>query len=152
MKKKNIILTVIFLVLPSVFLLSSHPVMAQITNPVLSEELGGQQAEARAGITFVRYFVSMWRAIITAGAVIVLVYFLWAGIEWITAGGDAGKVGKARDKMTQSIIGLVILVSSTVIVGFISRLFFGASFNILQPTFPENIKIDTAGLAPAVKP
>lgn len=62
--------------------------------------------------------------------------FLWGAIEWITAGGDSGKVGKARDKITQAIIGLVILVGSFVIIGFIGRVFFGGDFDLLNLTIP----------------
>ena len=69
----------------------------------------------------------------------VLIYFLWGGIEWITAGGDTAKVQKARDRITQSIIGLVILVASFVIIGFISELFFGSDFNLLEITIPTPI-------------
>lgn len=143
MIKKLIILTLTIATLGALFLFHTQPALAQITNPVISEELGGNPVEAQAGFTFVRYFVSLWRAIMSIGSLIVLIYFLWAAIEWITAGGDAGKVGKARDKITQSIIGLIVLVSSTLIIAFISRVFFGPAFNILQPVFPENIPVDT---------
>ena len=109
--------------------------VAAFTNPVLSENLGGNAEEAAEGTTFVNYFVNIWQAFITVGAVIVLVYFLWGAIEWITAGGDSSKITKARDRITQSLIGLLILVGSFVIIGFISNLFFGDEFSILNLQF-----------------
>lgn len=142
MTKKLFKVLTFCLLLLSALVLTTQPALAQITNPVISEELGGNAAEASAGLTFVRYFVSLWRAIMSVGALLVLVYFLWAAIEWITAGGDSGKVGKARDKITQSILGLIILVSSTLIIGFISRLFFGSAFNILSPNLPDNLQLE----------
>jgi hypothetical protein len=42
--------------------------------------------------------------------------------EWITSGGDKGKAEKARDKMTQAVIGLVILISAVAILMFIQQL------------------------------
>ena len=42
-------------------------------------------------------------------ALMVFIYLLWGGIEWITAGGDKGKIEKAKEKITQSIIGLIVL-------------------------------------------
>lgn len=48
-----------------------------------------------------------------------LLYLLWGGIEWITAGGDKGKTEKARDKITQSVIGLVVLGASVAILSIV---------------------------------
>ncbi len=100
-------------------------------------ELGNSPIRANSGLTFMTYFIYLWRAIITIGALMVLLYFIWGAIEWISAGGDQGKVGKARDKMTQSVIGLIILVSSFTIVAFLSRLLFGDNFDLLNLTLPS---------------
>ena len=59
------------------------------------------------------------------GGLIVLFFFIQAAIEWITAGGDSGKITKARDRMIQSTIGLFVLIFSFVIVNYISFLLFG---------------------------
>jgi hypothetical protein len=48
-------------------------------------------------------------------AVMVLIYLLWGGIEWITSGGDKGKTENARNKITNAIIGLIVLAASTAI-------------------------------------
>ena len=109
-----------------------------ITNPVTGN-LGNNPVEAKQGTTFTNFLITLWRAIISVGGLMVLIYFLWGGIEWITAGGDTAKVQKARDRITQSIIGLVILVASFVIIGFISELFFGSDFNLLEITIPTPI-------------
>lgn len=108
---------------------------AQITNPAIGTELGGNRAGAESGQTFTMYFVQLWQAFITVGGIAVLLYFIWGAIDWITAGGDSGKIEKARNKITQAIIGMVILVGSFAIIGFISTLFFGDSFNLLAPAF-----------------
>ena len=47
--------------------------------------------------------------VMVLGALLVFVYLIWGGIEWITAGGDKGKIEKAKEKITQSIIGLIVL-------------------------------------------
>jgi len=146
MKKKIIYFILPLLAVVAFLTLVPPHAQAQIINPVLSEELGQSPNEARAGITFVRYFVSVWRAIISVGSLLVLVNFVWGSVEWITAGGDSGKIGKARDKLTQSVIGLVILVSSALIIAFIGRVFFGSAFNILQPRLPSNIEVPLDGI------
>lgn len=116
------------------FALSTHPVAAQITNPAIGD-LGNKPGEAASGATFTSYFVRIWQAIITVGGLAVLLYFVWGGIEWITAGGDSGKIEKARNKITQSVIGMIILAGSFAIIGLINTLFFGNDFNLLNPTF-----------------
>jgi cytochrome bd-type quinol oxidase subunit 2 len=45
------------------------------------------------------------------GALIAIFYLMWAGINWIQSEGDKEKLAKARLKMTQAIIGLLILFS-----------------------------------------
>lgn len=128
------------------FFSSVIPAAAQITNPYLTEELGGNPGAASAGVTTATYFVSLWRATISLGSLIVLFYFIWAAIEWITAGGDSGKLNKARDRMVQAVIGFILLVSSAIILGFIGRLFFGDAFNILRPTIPTNTPINPSDI------
>lgn len=67
----------------------------------------------------------------------VLAYFVWGAIDWIAAGGESGKLEKARQKMTQSALGMIVLVSSFTIIAFVSQLLFGDNFNLLKLTFPS---------------
>jgi hypothetical protein len=123
----------------TLFLLSPvNKVAAEITNPSINSEFGSNSVAARSGTTFVSYFVYIWNALMVVGGIIVLFFFIQAAIEWITAGGDSGKITKARDRLLQSIIGLFILVFSFVIVNYISYLLFGGvGFDILNLTLPS---------------
>jgi uncharacterized membrane protein len=58
---------------------------------------------------------SIMSGIMVIGALLVLLYLIWGGIEWITSGGDKGKTEAARNKITQAIIGLIVLAASTAI-------------------------------------
>lgn len=122
------------LTLTTAFLSNASLSFAQITNPVTGS-LGDDAEAASSGETFVSYFITLWNTAISIGAILVLFYFLWGALEWITAGGDSGKIEKARNKIFQSIIGLLVLVSSFVIIGFISQLLFGEEFSILNLSF-----------------
>lgn len=62
--------------------------------------------------SFGNFITTTMEGILAIGAVLLLLYLVWAGIEWITAAGDSGKVQKARDKITQSVIGLIVLASA----------------------------------------
>jgi hypothetical protein len=114
-----------------------------ITNPAIEGVLGGNEGGikmAESGSLFTNYFVQLWQAIIAVGGLAVLLYFVWGAVEWITAGGDSSKIEKARNKITQSVIGMIILVGSFAIIGVINAIFFESSgFNLLAPQFtPAN--------------
>lgn len=38
-------------------------------------------------------------------------YLLWGGFQWITSGGDEAAVGAARNRITQALVGLIIVVA-----------------------------------------
>ena len=113
---------------------------AQLTNPVVEGALGNDSEGAVSGTVFSKYFVSIWNSVIGLGAIAVLVFFIWGAIEWITSGGDKGKLESARNRITQAVIGLIILVSSFVILGFVNDLFFDKNFNILNITIPNALQ------------
>lgn len=139
--------------LTSLYFLLPTRIMAAINNPVIDPSLGGDGSEASAklaksGGIFTTYFVFLWRAFINIGGIAVLIYFLWGAFEWITAGGDSGKLGNARNRMLHAAIGLIILVSSFTILGFISSLLFGDNFNLLELTFPSPDGVGEATATP----
>jgi hypothetical protein len=57
-------------------------------------------------------------------------YMVMAGINWIGAGGDQGKVQKARDEINQAVMGLVITVMAYGLIGLIGRII---GLNLLSP-------------------
>jgi hypothetical protein len=118
---------------------SSTLALAQtgITNPAIGI-YGKDPNAAKAGTSFAGYVAIMWKAMISIGALLVLLYFVWGAIDWITAAGDKGKMEGARNKMLNAFIGLLLLVSSYTIIAFVGWLFFGTEFNILQPIFIFN--------------
>lgn len=64
------------------------------------------------------------------GAVFFVVYLIIAGFEWLQAGGDAGKVTKAKDRMVNGAIGLLVMILATGIAGVIGGAF---GIDILNP-------------------
>lgn len=61
--------------------------------------------------------------VIIVSALLVFVFLLWGGIEWIVSGGDKGKTDNARNKITSAIIGLIVVAASwailTIILNFL---------------------------------
>lgn len=50
---------------------------------------------------------------------VLLVIMLYSGYEWMTSGGDAGKVDSAKTRIRNAIIGLIIIMTSFAITNFI---------------------------------
>ncbi len=120
------------------FLQSFSPSFAddgQLTNPVIGD-MGNDPDAAKGGSLFIRYAVYMWRAAMSVGGILVLGFYVMAAFEWISSGDDSSGTEQARNRFINATIGLILLVSSYALVGFISSLFFGDNFNLLEITFP----------------
>ena len=119
--------------------------IAQIVNPALPTGFGQNAADRE--IAFANYIVLLWRALIVLGGLAALVFMLLGAFDWVTAGGDEGKIKSARQKITQSIIGLALLASTIALVTLVERL-LGVS--LLDIQFPTPGGVNTPVNLPAV--
>ncbi len=46
------------------------------------------------------------------GGIMFLLYFLIGALQWVSAGGEKGKIEKAKGMLTNSAIGLIVIVLS----------------------------------------
>lgn len=109
----------------------------EITNPVLGPDL-----QAKTGLAFFQSVIPSlvgWGFVI--GTLLFVLYFILGAIGWITSGGDKASVEAARDKITQALIGLVILFSLFAIIKVIEYFF---CINILTIDIGP-LKIESAG-------
>ena len=98
--------------------------VAPITNPAL-----GPSLQSRTGVEFIQDLIP--RMVGLAFLVGVLVFFfimITGAIQWITSGGDKAAIEGARGKITNAIVGVVILLSLFALLKVIED-FFG--INIL---------------------
>lgn len=112
------------------FQIVKHAIAKGITNTAVP---GGESPENSAK-QFAITVGTLWQTIIIVGGLAFILYFLWGGLEWITAGGDKGKIETARAKITQGLIGLAILAASFVIVKFLQSAIGIDLLNIVWPT------------------
>lgn len=97
--------------------------LAQISNPALPPNLGTiQDAEGSTPILG-RLIVMVWWSLMIAAGLAVILYFILAGISWLTAGGDKTKVEEARSRMTNALIGITIVFGTFAIVNFVGPIF-----------------------------
>ena len=55
------------------------------------------------------------------GVIIFMAIFLWGGMEWLTSGGDKGKIQNGRERIMQALIGLSILSLGAAIIILLER-------------------------------
>jgi len=104
-----------------------------ITHTLIAQSLNFRQA-AQQGTDPIPYSSSNVSAVITnllvavmsIAILAVLIYLVTAGFEWITAGGEKGKIEAARNKITGAVIGLIILAATVVILLLVEK-FLGIS-------------------------
>lgn len=97
------------------------------------ENIAGSGAE---GLRQVTNAVSSIIGVMTLAAGIWFIFqFLVGGFNWITSGGDKGKLEQARDRLTNAFIGLIVVIAGWSILALA-----GKFFNVdLLITNPENI-------------
>lgn len=95
-------------------------------NPLGQPELGGTGDTGNVLGTIIGSLVNV---AITLAGITVLLYFLWAGFNWLTSGGDKQKVEDARNRMTNAIIGMAIVAASLAISALVNN-FFGTNVEI----------------------
>ncbi|MFZ5376324.1 MAG: hypothetical protein ACOZAN_01485 [Patescibacteria group bacterium] len=81
------------------------------TKEAVSQKLPGYQTAADPKKGFAVMFSGVLSLVFTIAALLSFGFMVWGAIEWISAGGDKGKVDKARTRITQSVIGLIALAS-----------------------------------------
>ncbi len=91
---------------------------AAIENPIVKYATPGQ---TDAGFAY--YFGQVWKTAVIVGGLAFLLYLVLGGLNWVTAGGDKGKVEKAQQHITNALVGLTVLVGSYAIVVFIREVF-----------------------------
>jgi len=61
--------------------------------------------------------------VVGIAAILLFVFLVWGGIEWITSGGDKTKVENARNRITNALIGLAIVALAWAVQALITNLF-----------------------------
>ena len=80
---------------------------------------------------------SILSIVMVVALLLVLLYLILGGIEWITSGGDKGKTESARNKITSAIIGIIILAASYALVTLVAWVLGFASFSTAITAFPK---------------
>lgn len=91
----------------------------------------GPFANGGDGVTGIAKIISSAVGILTVAAGVWFLFnIIIAGFSWISAGGDKAKLTSAREKITNALIGLVVVVASWAILA-LAGAFFGIDFTDL---------------------
>ena len=78
------------------------------------------------------FIANIIKLIIVIAGLYTVFNFIFAGLTYLSAGGDSKKVAQAGAQIWQSIIGLVIVVAAFVIGAIVSNILFGNPETIFQ--------------------
>lgn len=66
------------------------------------------------------YIAAVYQYLVGVATILAIVMIMYGGFRWITAAGDAGKIGEAKKTITGAIIGLLIALGSYTILNLIN--------------------------------
>lgn len=98
-----------------------YPVMAQNQDAVTKHGFDSIEVNKNANSDLIDIAISVLNYAIGLIGLIAVVFLVYGGVLFITAGGDEGKVEKATKTITQALIGLVIVILAGVIVRFVMQ-------------------------------
>lgn len=93
----------------------------QLTNlvPLITTKQTGTNVLTRTAVVIIN-------VILLLAGILAVVYLIYSGILYITAGGDTGKAEKGRTGIVNAVIGLVIVSAAYLLVRFVGGLVSGA--------------------------
>ncbi len=90
-------------------------------------------AQGTNGIGLIPFISNLIKLATIVAGLWVMINIILAGYIFITSSGDSSAYGKVKDKITMSVIGLIIIVAAYTITALVGLLFFGDAGYILSP-------------------
>ncbi|HZZ98951.1 MAG TPA: hypothetical protein VFG51_03390 [Candidatus Saccharimonadia bacterium] len=97
-------------------LLAQNPLQGTITGPGAFQPVLSGSASQAAGSAFEQFFSVFLGFFTLIGGLMFLLYFIFGGLTWLSAGGEKGKAEAARTQLTNAAIGLIIVILAQFIV------------------------------------
>lgn len=86
------------------------------------------------GITGMVFFLNnVLKLLFVVGGLLVLFNLVFAGFQFLNAGGDPKAIETAWNKIWQSLVGLLIIATSFLVAAIAGHILFGDATAILQP-------------------
>ncbi|MBI1863489.1 hypothetical protein HYS00_05230 [Candidatus Microgenomates bacterium] len=118
MKKLNNALTA-----SSLFLLAL-PIVTQVHAQVTNTIRVNENAIGFAIPSFSTILSFIIKFFFVVAGIAALIYLLWGAFSWVTSGGDKGNVEKARDKIVNAIVGVLLIIVVVAVVATLEQVVF----------------------------
>ena len=113
----TLILLILFLLLPliSLALELDYPRRAlELDYPRIGD------IEIALGMDLNKLIAWFYYFIISIAGIAAFVMLIWGGIEWMTSAGNPTKIGEAKERINSAFLGLIIILSSYLILQVIN--------------------------------
>ncbi len=87
-------------------------------------QLENYTAAASGGQLLADWIGGLLSLVMVIASLALLLNLVWGALTWVTSGGEKGKLDEARQRMTNSVIGIVIL-SSVLVIFMMVQYFLG---------------------------
>lgn len=100
-------------------------IFGTVNKPPGSEFVGNDPVQGVGNL--IAFFVQI---VLFIGGLAALLYLLWGAFDWINSSGEKEKLTKAQNKMTNAVIGLILMVAAFTIFSFVMGTVLGGKFGI----------------------
>lgn len=123
--------------------------LAALYNPALPSSLGGSSSTG-GGAIIGNLIGSIIGLVLILAFCLAFAFFLTGGIQWLTSGGDKTALENARNKITNAIIGLIIVAAAYAVFMLVGQ-FFGISTSTtgIEIKIPSLNNSSSSDLTPA---
>ncbi|MFH1561761.1 MAG: hypothetical protein ABID04_04275 [Patescibacteria group bacterium] len=90
--------------------------------------LGLNKNPSEGGNVFVATMSMLIGIFTIVAAIWFLIRVIMAGYNWMNAGGDSNKISDAQSQLTNSLIGLVLVISAIFLLSLVGHIFGGIDF------------------------
>ena len=112
--------------------------LAQLTNPVIPPIIG-EGAKEQGGIALGLLLTRLISAMFLFAFIMAFFYLITGAMHWITSAGDKTKLEEARNRITHSIIGIIVVAATWAIMTLTGQ-FVGMDFEKLPIPTIDNTK------------
>jgi len=107
-------------------------IVGEITSP-LPGSYGSAFGTSGSPGGIILFLTNVIRLIFVMAGVYALINFIMAGYQYMSAGGDSKVLSSAWARIWQTLLGLIVIVSSFVLAAIFGQLIFGRADFILNP-------------------
>jgi len=139
-----IFLSVFILQLISIIILFAIPQLSQAADPIkfipqvgVGEDFKKGVGKSITGTSIGEYIKAIYKYAIGIVGILAAVVLMFGGILWLTAGGNAERVGNAKSWIGASLTGLVLALASYMLLATVNPAL--VQFKPINPTEPTNI-------------